>query len=401
MAERLTPKEQVAELTRGTVDFLTPAELESKIARNVPLKVKAGFDPTAPDLHLGHTVLLQKMRRFQQLGHEVQFLIGDFTGRIGDPSGKSETRKMLNDEQILANAETYKSQVFKILDPEKTSVMFNNDWFSKMSVMDFVRLTSKYTVARMLERNDFEKRYKAQQAIAMSEFIYPLVQGYDSVAMKSDVELGGTDQKFNLLVGRELQREYGQEPQVVMTNQLLVGTDGIEKMGKSLGNYIGIIEPAKDQFGKTMSISDETMWKWYELLSDATNAELAALRADVASGKTHPKAAKVRLAKEIVTRFHSAAAADAAAEEFERVVKGGAPDTMPEFRIDAPGGIATLLDAIVSAGLATSKGDARRKIEQGGVVLDDVKVAEISQKLAPGRYVVRVGKHQFARLLVG
>ncbi|HVO32003.1 MAG TPA: tyrosine--tRNA ligase [bacterium] len=398
MSDRATPAEQVKELSRGTVDFLTPEELEKKIGKGKPLNVKAGFDPTAPDLHLGHTVVLQKMRRFQQFGHHIQFLIGDFTGRIGDPTGKNETRPPLSDEQINANAETYKAQVFKILDPEKTEVMFNAAWFSKMPVADFIKLASKYTVARMLERDDFEKRYKSGTPISIHEFLYPLAQGYDSVAMKADVELGGSDQKFNLLVGRGLQKEYGQESQVVLTMPLLVGLDGQKKMSKSLGNYIGITEPPKEMFGKTLSISDATMWTWYELLSDLSTADLVRKKEEVTAGRLHPKQAKVDLAKEIVARFHGAAAARAAAEEFERVAQGGAPDSMPEFRIAAG---TKVLDGLVAAKLVGSKGEARRLIEQGGLSVDDAKVSDIAFVLAPGAHVVRAGKHKFARLVVG
>ena len=390
-------KEQVERLKRGTVDFIEPKELESKIARGKPLKIKAGFDPTAPDLHLGHTVVLQQMRRFQQMGHHIQFLIGDFTGRIGDPTGKNEARKPLTDEQILANAETYKAQVFKVLDPDKTEVMFNSAWFSKMPVADFIVLASKYTVARMLERNDFEKRYKAQTPIAIHEFLYPLAQGYDSVAMKTDVELGGTDQKFNLLVGRELQRDYGQEPQVVVTVPLLVGIDGKEKMSKSLGNYIGIAEPANIQFRKTMQVSDETMWLWYELLSDAADEEIARLKADCSGGRMNPRDAKVALGREIVARYHGADAGKRAVEEFENLAKGAAPETIDEHRVAAPTGSIGLLEALIATRLIPSKGEGRRLIEQGGLVVDDTKIVNVSATLDTGTHVVRLGKHRFAR----
>lgn len=392
MTDRLfSPEEQVRELKRGTVDFLTEAELEAKLKKGRPLNIKAGFDPTAPDLHLGHTVVLQKMRRFQQLGHHIQFLIGDFTGRIGDPTGRNESRPPLSDDQIDANAATYKAQVFKILDPEKTEVMFNAKWFAPMSVPDFIKLTAKWTVARMLERDDFEKRHREQRPILIQEFIYPLVQGYDSVAMKADVELGGTDQKFNLLVGRGLQKEYGQESQVVMTMPLLVGLDGVDKMSKSKNNYIGITEAPKEMFGKTMSVSDETMWKWYELLSDLSNADLASLKT-----KGDPKAAKVQLATEITSRYHSADAAKSAAEEWQRIAHGGAPDTMPEHRV----AIGTkVLDALVAAKLVPSKGEGRRLIEQGGLSIDDAKVSDIAATIPAGVHVVKAGKHKFARLV--
>ena len=391
MTDRLSPEEQVRELARGAVDFLTPAELEAKIKKGRPLNIKAGFDPTAPDLHLGHTVVLQKMRRFQQLGHHIQFLIGDFTGRIGDPTGRNESRPPLSDEQIDANAATYKAQVFKILDPEKTEVMFNAKWFAPMSVPDFIKLTAKWTVARMLERDDFEKRHREQRPILIQEFIYPLVQGYDSVAMRADVELGGTDQKFNLLVGRGLQKEYGQESQVVMTMPLLVGLDGVDKMSKSKNNYIGITERPSEMFGKTMSVSDETMWKWFELLSDLSNADLASLKA-----KGEPKAAKVQLATEITARYHSADTAKSAAEEWQRIAHGGAPDTMPEHRI-ATG--TKVLDALVAAKLVPSKGEGRRLIEQGGLSIDDAKVSDIAATISAGVHVVKAGKHKFARLV--
>ena len=386
-----SPEEQVRELERGYKDFRHPTELVAKIRRGKPLNVKAGFDPTAPDLHLGHTVVLQKMRRFQQLGHHIQFLIGDFTGRIGDPSGRNESRPPLSDEQIDANAATYKAQVFKILDPEKTEVMFNSKWFSAMSVADFIKLTAKMTIARMLERDDFEKRYQAEKPILIQEFIYPLVQGYDSVAMKADVELGGSDQLFNLLVGRDLQKDYGQESQVVMTMPLLLGLDGVEKMSKSKKNYIGITEAPKEMFGKTMSISDETMWGWFELLSDLSNAQLEALKA-----KGDPKAAKVQLATEITTRFHDVNAAKTAAEEWQRIAKGGAPDSMPEHKFAAG---TKVLEALVSAKLVPSKGEGRRLIEQGGLSIDDAKISDIAATLAAGAHVVKAGKHKFARFI--
>jgi tyrosyl-tRNA synthetase len=384
--------EQIKILKRGTTDFLSPGELEKKIEKGKPLNVKAGFDPTAPDLHLGHTVVLQLMRRFQKLGHHVQFLIGDFTGRIGDPTGKKTTRPPLKDEEIRANADTYKAQVFKVLDPQKTEVMFNDAWFSKMSVADFLRLCSKYTVSQMLAREDFRNRYDKEEPIAIHELLYALVQGYDSVAMKADVELGGYDQKLNLLVGRFLQKEYGQEPQVVMTVPLLLGLDGVNKMSKSLGNYIGITEPPTEMFGKTMSISDATMWQWYELLSDASDEQIAELE------KGHPKAAKSALATEIVTRFHDAAAAKRAADEFEKVHgrDRGVPDQLDEHAV----GAGKLLDALVTTKLVASKGEGRRLIEQGGLTLDDLKVSDIAFALKPGRYTVRLGKNRFAKLIV-
>ncbi len=384
-------KQQVAELTRGAAECVTPKDLEAKISRGKPLNVKAGFDPTAPDLHIGHTVVLQKMRLFQKQGHHVQFLIGDFTGRIGDPTGKNEARKPLSTEQIEANARTYKDQVFKILDPDETEVMFNSAWFAGMKIDDFIRLASKYTVARMLERDDFEKRYKAQTPIAIHEFLYPLVQGYDSVAMKADVELGGTDQKFNLLVGRELQKDYGQDPQVIMTMPLLVGLDGVNKMSKSLDNYIGVTEPAFDQVRKTLSISDETMWKWYDLVSDRSLADIASLKAG------HPMEAKKALAREIAARFHGDAAAKAALDEWEKQKKGAAPSDVPEHRVSS--GIA-LLDALLETKVIPSKGEGRRLVAQGGITVEDTKVKDIALKLAKGSHLVKVGKHTFVRLIV-
>jgi len=385
-------KEQVAELGRGAVDFLTPKELEAKIARGTPLAVKAGFDPTAPDLHLGHTVVLQKMRWFQKLGHRVLFLIGDFTGRIGDPTGKNEARKPLSTEQIEENAKTYKDQVFKILDPAKTEVMFNSAWFGPMKADDLIRLASKYTVARMLERDDFEKRYRSQTPIAIHEFLYPLVQGYDSVAMKADVELGGTDQKFNLLVGRELQKDYGQEPQVIMTMPLLVGLDGVQKMSKSLDNYIGVAEPAFEQVKKTLSISDETMWKWYELVSDRSTSDIESLK------KGHPMDAKKKLALEIAARFHGDSAAQAALGEWEKQAKGGPPSEIPEHRFPSEIG---LLDALLSAKVIPSKGEGRRLVQQGGITVEDAKIKDVALTLSRGSHLVKVGKHTYVRVIVG
>ncbi|MDK9718883.1 MAG: tyrosine--tRNA ligase, partial [Trichlorobacter sp.] len=323
--------EQIAVIKRGCVELLIQKELEDKLATGRPLIIKAGFDPTAPDLHLGHTVLIQKLRQFQQLGHDVHFLIGDFTGMIGDPTGKSETRKVLTREDVLRNAETYKEQVFKILDPEKTEVVFNSSWLNELGCGGMIALASKYTVARMLERDDFHKRYTTQQPIAIHEFLYPLIQGYDSVAMKADVELGGTDQKFNLLMGRELQREWGQTPQCVLTMPLLEGLDGVNKMSKSLGNYIGISEAPDEIFGKVMSISDELMLRYYELLSDRSIAEIEQLKLDLADGSLHPMAAKKALGREIVTRFHGAGSGDTAEENFvKRFKENEIPDEMPQ-----------------------------------------------------------------------
>ena len=332
----LKPEEQLEQIRRGSEEIISEEELLKKLTKsyetNTPLRIKAGFDPTAPDLHLGHTVLIQKLKHFQDLGHQVLFLIGDFTGMIGDPSGKNETRRALTKEEVLANAETYKEQVFKILDPEKTEVVFNSTWMEKMSSSDMIKLASQYTVARMLERDDFTKRYKDNRPISIHEFIYPLVQGYDSVALKSDVELGGTDQKFNLLVGRDLQRAYNMAPQIALTMPILEGLDGVQKMSKSLNNYIGIAESPKDMFGKVMSISDELMFRYYLLLSDKSLAEIDELKKAVSDGSKHPMEAKKELAMEIVERFHSAEAAKEAREGFEQVFsKRENPDDMPEF----------------------------------------------------------------------
>jgi tyrosyl-tRNA synthetase len=327
---------QLEQIRRGSVEIINEEELIGKLRRGVPLRVKAGFDPTAPDLHLGHTVLIQKLKHFQDLGHQVIFLIGDFTGMIGDPSGKSETRKKLTREEVLRNAETYKRQIFKILDPEQTEIAFNSSWMDKFSASDFIELCSRYTVARMLERDDFEKRFKGNQSIAIHEFLYPLVQGYDSVALKADVELGGTDQKFNLLMGRHLQREHGQASQIVLTVPILEGLDGVQKMSKSLGNYIGIDEAPGDIFGKLMSISDELMWRYYELLSDMTLEKIRSLKEQVGSGAVHPKTAKEDLAEEITRRFHGAEAAVTARQGFNAVfAKQGIPEDIETFKAGA------------------------------------------------------------------
>ena len=323
---------QMAVIKRGVAELIDEKELRKKLERGTPLRVKVGFDPTAPDLHLGHTVVMHKMRHFQELGHQIIFLIGDFTGRIGDPTGRSETRPPLTEEQVIANAETYKKQVFKILDPEKTIVEFNSHWLGKMDASDFIRLASSYTVARMMERDDFEKRFREQRPISIHEFIYPLCQGYDSVALKADVEMGGTDQKFNLLVGRNLQAHYGMESQCILTMPLLEGLDGVRKMSKSYGNYIGINEPAADQFGKAMSVSDDLMWRYYELISSKSRDEIAALKKDVEEGRLHPKKAKEALAYEIVARYHGEEQAQEALQGFNSVfADGGIPDDAPEF----------------------------------------------------------------------
>ncbi len=374
----LSPEEQLAYLKRGTVEIIEEEELLAKLKRaketGKPLKVKAGFDPTAPDLHLGHTVLLQKMKHFQELGHEVYFLIGDFTAMIGDPSGRSETRPPLTREQVLENAQTYKEQVFKILDPEKTKVVFNSQWMSKFGAEDFIRLCAKYTVARMLEREDFKKRFESGRPIAIHELIYPLIQAYDSVALEADVELGGTDQRFNLLVGRDIQREYGQEPQVIITVPILEGLDGVQKMSKSLGNYIGITEPPQEMFGKLMSISDELMWRYYELLTDVPLEEIARWKEEVAQGKLNPKDLKVNLAKIIVSRYHSPEAAQKAAEEFEKVfARGGVPEDIPEINVSASE--VWLPRFLKEQGLVKSTSEGKRLLKQGGVHVDGQKIA--------------------------
>lgn len=386
------------QIRRGSVEIINEEELIGKLRKGVPLRVKAGFDPTAPDLHLGHTVLIQKLKHFQDLGHHVIFLIGDFTGMIGDPSGKSETRKKLTREEVLRNAETYKRQIFKILDPERTEIAFNSTWLDKFSAADFVELCSRYTVARMLERDDFEKRFKGNQPIAIHEFLYPLVQGYDSVALKADVELGGTDQKFNLLMGRHLQREHGQAPQIVLTVPILEGLDGVQKMSKSLGNYIGIDEAPADVFGKVMSISDDLMWRYYELLSDQTLDRIRALREQVESGALHPKTAKEDLAEEITRRFHGASAAQAAREGFNAVfAKQGVPEDIEVFHAAAG---AMLVDVLSESGACSSKGDARRMCKQNAVTVDGRKEDDASFAFSAGEYVLKIGKKRFLKLVV-
>ncbi len=392
--------EQMEELKRGADEILVESELAERLASGKPLKIKAGFDPTAPDLHIGHTVLINKMRQFQEFGHEVMFLIGDFTGMIGDPTGKNTTRPPLTREDVLENARTYEAQIFKILDPEKTRVMFNSSWMGEMDAAQLIQLAARHTVARMLERDDFNKRYAAGQPIAIHEFLYPLVQGYDSVAMTADVELGGTDQKFNLLVGRQLQQSYGQKPQIVLTMPLLEGLDGVQKMSKSLGNYIGIAELPRDIFGKLMSISDQLMWRYFELLSFRPASEIARLRSEVAGGR-NPRDVKFELAREIVARFHDAAAAEAAQQEFvARFRKGDLPDDMPEVKVkgdDGGLGIAALLS---QAQLTASNSESFRMIGQGAVRVDGEKVEDKSLVLPSGDYVVQVGKRRFARVRV-
>ncbi|WP_310599124.1 tyrosine--tRNA ligase [Desulfobulbus sp.] len=398
-------EEQIALIERGAVDFHSREDLVKKLTRSletgVPLTVKAGFDPTAPDLHLGHTVLIQKLRHFQVLGHNVHFLIGDFTGLIGDPTGKSDTRPPLTPEDVKRNAETYKEQVFKILDPDKTTVVFNSTWLGKLTSYDMIRLASELTVARMLERDDFKKRFESNRPISIHEFLYPLIQGYDSVAMKADVELGGTDQLFNLLMGRDLQRSRGQEPQVVLTMPLLEGLDGVNKMSKSLGNYIGISEPPDNIFGKIMSISDELMFRYYELLSDLPMAEIAVLREQIERGQLHPKSVKVQLAKEMVARFYSPAAADEAERTFEQVfARHEMPDEIEEVRLDATENEIWLPKLLLDAGLVKSTSDGRRMIQQHAVSLDGARVDDGNTVIpTKGAVLLKVGKRRFCRVI--
>src|SRR6187551_2088463 len=393
---------QIAELLRGTSEVLVESELVKKLKRGKPLRIKAGFDPTAPDLHLGHTVLINKMRQFQTFGHEVTFLIGDFTGMIGDPTGRNATRPPLTREQVEANAQTYQEQIFKILDREKTRVDFNSRWFSGMTAAGLIEIAGRHTVARMLERDDFAKRYKGNQPIAIHEFLYPLVQGYDSVALKSDVELGGTDQKFNLLVGRALQEHYGQEPQVVITVPLLEGLDGVNKMSKSLGNYVGIAEDADAQFGKLMSISDALMWRYFELLSFRPLADIAALKKSMDDGR-NPRDIKFELAAEIVTRFHDAASATRAQENFvARFTQKTLPTDLPlQFLTCGEAGGIKLAAALKESGLAASNSEANRKIAEGAVRVDGNKTTDRETRLAAGaEYILQLGPRKFARVQV-
>jgi tyrosyl-tRNA synthetase len=390
---------QLEVIKRGAVEIIPEDDLIAKLKRGRPLRIKAGFDPTAPDLHLGHTVLIQKMKQFQELGHEVIFLIGDFTGMIGDPSGKSETRKQLTREEVVKNAETYKEQIFKILDPQKTTIEFNHRWMEKMDAVSMIGLAAKYTVARMLERDDFKQRYQKQQPISIHEFLYPLIQGYDSVALKADVELGGTDQRFNLLMGRELQREYGQAPQVVLTMPLLEGTDGVHKMSKSLGNYIGINEAPEEMFGKIMSISDELMWRYYELLSDQDLTQIKTLRAGVERGELHPMEAKKSLAAELVTRFHGALAARSAKDYFEtRYQKKSVPkEIKKQFSAPDPVWICELIADRL--GFAKSRGEARRLIAQGAVKVDGKVVKDVNFQFQRRNHeIIEVGKNRIAQV---
>ncbi|NKF50917.1 tyrosine--tRNA ligase [Shewanella sp. WXL01] len=395
--------EQVlAEIKRGTDEILLEADLIEKLKEGRPLRVKLGADPTAPDIHLGHTVILNKLRAFQELGHEVIFLIGDFTGMVGDPSGKNSTRPPLTREQVIANAETYKEQVYKILDPQKTRIEFNSSWLEELGAAGMIRLASKQTVARMMERDDFKKRYGSGQAIAIHEFMYPLLQGYDSVALEADIELGGTDQKFNLLMGRELQKAEGQKPQTVIMMPLLEGLDGVKKMSKSAHNYIGVSEPANDMFGKIMSISDDLMWRYFELLSFRPLEEVAQFKQDVANG-TNPRDIKIALAKEIIARFHDDEQAEAAHQTFiNRFQKGAMPDDIEEVTLTAPEDGLAIANLLKDAGLVNSTSDGMRMIKQGAVKMDGEKVADTRQRFEAGiTAVFQVGKRKFAKVTVG
>ena len=391
------------EIKRGCEEILIEQELEEKLASGRPLRIKAGFDPTAPDLHLGHTVLINKLYQFQQLGHEIVFLIGDFTGMIGDPTGKNVTRKPLTREQVMANAQSYKDQVFKILDPEQTTVSFNSEWMSKMTAQDMVQLAARHTVARMLERDDFAKRYKSNQAIAIHEFLYPLVQGYDSVALQADVELGGTDQKFNLLMGRELQKQYGQSPQVIMTLPILEGLDGVQKMSKSLDNYIGINEPPTEIFGKIMKISDDSMWRYFELLSFESKQQIQSYQDAIHNEGVNPRDIKFKLGQELVARFHNQQAAVRAQQDFiDRFQHNQIPDDMPEIVLPNQSDPWLIGSALKQAQLVTSTSEAIRMIKQGAVKIDGHKIADAKLQLNAGSTIVlQVGKRKFARVTVG
>jgi tyrosyl-tRNA synthetase len=398
-----SPEKQLEIIKRGTFEIIQERELLQKLEKssreNKPLKIKAGFDPTAPDIHIGHTVLIEKLRQFQELGHEVIFLIGDFTGMIGDPTGKSETRKPLTKEEVLKNAETYKEQVFKILDPEKTKVTFNSEWLESLTAIELIKLQAKQTVARMLEREDFKQRFHNQTPIGIHEFIYPLLQGYDSVALHADVELGGTDQRFNLLMGRELQKEYAQEPQAVVILPLLEGLDGVKKMSKSLGNYIGISEQPKDIYGKTLSISDELMIRYFELLSHINVDELNTLKAGLQSGAFHPKKAKEDLAMELVERYWGKEAAIHAREEFDKVFKDkGLPDDIPVFDLAWDEEKIWLPKIMKSCGITASTGEAMRLIKQGAVTVNNEKVDSPDTKFIKGNYLIKAGKRKFVKI---
>jgi tyrosyl-tRNA synthetase len=394
-------EQALALIARGADEIIKKEDLEARLKTGRPLRIKAGFDPTAPDLHLGHTVLLNKMRQFQDLGHQVIFLIGDFTGMIGDPTGKNVTRKPLTREDVLANAETYAEQVFKVLDRDKTELRFNSEWFGKMGAADMIRLAAQHTVARMLERDDFAKRYKSEQPIAIHEFLYPLVQGYDSVALECDVELGGTDQKFNLLMGRALQEHHGQPPQIVLTMPLLEGLDGVNKMSKSLGNYIGIDEPAIDMVTKTMKIGDELMWRWFELLSfDVSMDDIERMKGEIASGALNPRDAKLRLARELITRFHDAAAAEQAIAGWHAVVTGeGDTSLLPMSDIETPAEGFRLAALLTAAGVTPSNSEANRKLKERAVRIDGEVVDDASRVFTAGfEGVLQVGKRNFARI---
>ena len=397
---------QLSIIKRGAVELISEEELLEKLKKSIktgkPLRIKAGFDPTAPDLHLGHTVLIQKLKQFQELGHHIIFLIGDFTGMIGDPTGRSETRKPLTREEVFKNAETYKKQIFKMLNPEKTQIVFNSEWFANMNVLEVVKLGSMQTVARMLEREDFKKRFHNQQDITILAFYYPLFQAYDSVYLQADVELGGTDQLFNLLMGRTLQKKMGQEPQVVITMPLLEGTDGVQKMSKSLGNYIGITESPGEIFGKIMSVSDDIMVKYYELLSSLSNTELEELKQGLKNGTAHPRDAKVRLAKEITARFHGTDAAIKAASEFDKVFKSkGIPEDIEEKTITIQTDDIGVIDLLKATALAPSTSEARRLIQQGGVSIDGTKISDINLRFPAHKdYLLQVGKRRFAKVSI-
>lgn len=393
-------KDQLQHIKRGAEEIIVEEELVKKIEKSIkeekPLRVKAGFDPTAPDLHLGHTVLIQKLKHFQELGHQVIFLIGDFTGMIGDPSGKSETRKALTRQEIMKNAETYKEQVFKILNPEKTEIAFNSNWMNQMTAADMIKLASQHTVARMLERDDFNKRYKSNRSISIHEFLYPLVQAYDSVALRADVELGGTDQKFNLLVGREIQKAYGQESQIALTMPILEGLDGVQKMSKSLNNYVGITENPSDMFGKIMSISDDLMFRYMLLLSDRSMKSIEELKKDIKNGKLHPMDVKKDFAYEIVERFYDKSAAEKAKSNFEKVFsRRENPEEMPVLEVNNE----SMLDIIRKLNFASSNSEARRLVKQGAVSLNGEKIEDLDMSPPVGEYTIKVGKRKFARII--
>lgn len=392
-------------IKQGIVDFISEKELVEKLKKaqieNRPLRIKYGADPSAPDLHIGHTVPIRKLREFQELGHQVVFIIGDFTAQIGDPTGKSQTRKRLTPEEVKENSKTYFEQIFKLLDKDKTEVVYNSSWFNKMALTKAIELSAKYTVARMLERDDFEKRYKSERPIYIHEFLYPLIQGYDSVMVKADVELGGTDQKFNFLVGREIQREYNMSPQVVITLPILEGTDGVNKMSKSLGNYIGITEPPKEIYGKTMSIPDDLIGRYFFLALDYPEAEVQEIETGLVSGSLHPRDTKAKLARELVTLYHNEQAATDAAEEFDRIFKKkGLPDEIDSLTLKSDNGSIWLVKAMVAIGFANSNSEGRRLIRGGAVSVDSEKIAEESFELVSGEYLLKVGKRRFAKIII-